>query len=96
MLSNQFQSSMSLKTLLKGFVASEILNQCDDVQIGGLAIDSRKAQKDDLFFACQGDVSHGLTFADVAIKNGANSVIWDECENCFTNHFTILSSCVAL
>ena len=82
MLSNQFQSSMSLKTLLKGFVASEILNQCDDVQIGGLAIDSRKAQKDDLFFACQGDVSHGLTFADVAIKNGANSVIWDECENC--------------
>jgi len=82
MLDNQFQSSMSLKTLLSGFVVPETLNQCDDVHVAGLAIDSRKVQKDDLFFACQGDALHGLKFAGSAIKKGASSVVWDGCDSC--------------
>lgn len=82
MLVNQYQTSMPLKTLLAGFVPSEVLDDCNDIQIGGLAVDSRKVQKDDLFFAYQGETSHGLMFADMAIKNGAITVIWDGCENC--------------
>ncbi|MCK5001596.1 MAG: UDP-N-acetylmuramoyl-L-alanyl-D-glutamate--2,6-diaminopimelate ligase [Gammaproteobacteria bacterium] len=82
MLSNQYQASMPLKTLLAGFASPELLDRCDDVQISGLAIDSRKAQKDDLFFACQGELSHGLMFAEAAVKNGASAVVWDECEDC--------------
>ena len=82
MLVNQYQESMPLKTLLTGFVVPELLDGCNDVQISGLAIDSRKVQKDDLFFAYQGELSHGLMFADAAVKNGANAVVWDECEDC--------------
>ncbi|MDH3342127.1 MAG: UDP-N-acetylmuramoyl-L-alanyl-D-glutamate--2,6-diaminopimelate ligase [Gammaproteobacteria bacterium] len=79
---DQSHTSTSLKELLSGFVASSILNDCDDVAVNGLALDSRKVKKDDLFIACQGEQSHGLNFADAAIKNGAVVVLWDECDNC--------------
>ena len=82
MLIDQYQASMSLKVLLADFVAPELLKDCDDLIVNGLAVDSRKAKKDDLFFACQGELSHGLKFADAAIKNGAVTVVWDECEDC--------------
>ena len=82
MLVDQYHASISVKALLAGFVASDLLDDCDDVQIGGLAIDSRKTKKDDLFFACQGEMAHGLKYADAAVSNGAVTVVWDECEDC--------------
>ena len=82
MLIDQYQAAIPLKALLADFVAPELLNACNDLEIGGLAIDSRKVKNNDLFFACQGEFSHGLMFADTAVKNGAVTVIWDECENC--------------
>lgn len=82
MMIDQYQASTPLKTLLGDFVAPDLLDDCDDIKIGGLAIDSRKVKKDDLFFACQGELSHGLIFADSAVKNGAIAVLWDECEDC--------------
>ena len=84
MLLDQYQASIPLKTLLSGFVAPELLDDCDDVQVSGLAIDSRKVKKDDLFFAYQGELSHGLMFADTAVKNGAITVVWDGCDDCDT------------
>lgn len=82
MLVDQYQASISVKALLAGFVAPDVLDDCADVQIRGLAIDSRKTKKDDLFFACRGEQAHGLKFAEAAVKNGAITVLWDECENC--------------
>lgn len=82
MLTDQYQASMSLKILLKDFVAQSLLDECDDVQITGLSVDSRKTKDNDLFFACQGVSDHGVMFADAAIDNGAVAVIWDDCESC--------------
>ena len=82
MLADQYQAAASIKMLLKDFVAQELLDECEDVQIQGLSVDSRKARASDLFFACQGVVAHGITFADVAISKGAVAVLWDECEHC--------------
>ena len=82
MLVDQYQVSMPLKVLLKDFVTQDLLNKCNDVQIEGLSVDSRKAGKNDLFFACQGVAAHGVIFADAAIDKGATAVLWDECDNC--------------
>ncbi|MDH5611651.1 MAG: UDP-N-acetylmuramoyl-L-alanyl-D-glutamate--2,6-diaminopimelate ligase [Gammaproteobacteria bacterium] len=82
MLLDQYKASVSLRALLAGFIVPELLNDCDDVQVNGLCIDSRKAKKDNLFFAYQGEISHGLMFAEAAVKNGAITIIWDECEGC--------------
>lgn len=82
MFVDHYQTSMPLKTLLAGFVESDLLQDCADIEISGLSNDSRKVKKDDLFFACQGDLSHGLMFAAAAVKKGSISVIWDECETC--------------
>lgn len=82
MLNYNAQAPMPLNVLLDGFVAPELLVSCNDIEIGGLAIDSRKVKKNDLFFARQGELAHGLMFADEAIKNGAVAVLWDECQDC--------------
>jgi len=67
---------------LKGFVAQDLLNACNDVQVEGLSVDSRVTRRNDLFFACQGVSGHGVVFVDAAVKKGAAAVVWDECENC--------------
>lgn len=82
MLNYSAQAPMPLSILLADFVAPELLLGCGDIEIGGLVIDSRKAKKNDLFFACQGELAHGLMFADEAIKNGAVAVLWDDCQDC--------------
>lgn len=82
MLNYSAQVPMPLNVLLADFIAPELLAGCGDIEIGGLVIDSRKAKKNDLFFACQGERAHGLMFADEAIKNGAVAVLWDECRDC--------------
>ncbi|MDH5387338.1 MAG: UDP-N-acetylmuramoyl-L-alanyl-D-glutamate--2,6-diaminopimelate ligase [Gammaproteobacteria bacterium] len=82
MLVDQYRASTPLKVLLKDFVAQDLLNECGDLQVEGLSVDSRKARKNDLFFACQGVAAHGVMFADAAIDKGATVVLWDECENC--------------
>lgn len=68
MLNYSAQAPMPLSILLADFVAPELLLGCGDIEIGGLVIDSRKAKKMICFFACQGELAHGLMFADEAIK----------------------------
>lgn len=78
MLNNHYQTSVSLKALLAGFIAPELLDECEDKKISGLSNDSRKTQQDDLFFAYQGTASHGITFVEGAIENGAVAVLSDQ------------------
>lgn len=58
--------------------ASEDINPsaiCD-----GAVIDSRDARTGDLFFAFQGEHSHGLDFAAAAISDGAEAVVSEDVE----------------
>lgn len=51
------------------------LRQAPQLEIGGLCLDSRQAQKSDLFFALQGEQAHGKEYIDEAIKRGASVVL---------------------
>lgn len=46
-----------------------------DVEIKGLALDSRNVKPGDLFFACKGTTLDGRKFIGAAIKNGAVAVL---------------------
>lgn len=63
---------MKLAELLKGLVEVEI-----DVEINGLALDSRKARAGDAFIALRGANQHGIGHARQAIAHGAKAVIYD-------------------
>jgi UDP-N-acetylmuramoyl-L-alanyl-D-glutamate--2,6-diaminopimelate ligase len=56
-------------------------------QINGLALDSRKVQPGDLFFACQGIQTHGEIYIDSALKNGAIAIL----KEAPTTHFEMLA-----
>ncbi|MEJ2620090.1 MAG: UDP-N-acetylmuramoyl-L-alanyl-D-glutamate--2,6-diaminopimelate ligase [Candidatus Thiodiazotropha sp.] len=63
-----------LSTLLAGLVD---LPMALDRQIGGLCLDSRKLIQGDLFLACAGTRQHGLVFAEQAITQGAEAILWE-------------------
>ncbi len=67
-------SGMSLASLLKGLGAE---GSVPDMQVAGLATDSRGVRCGDVFLACQGLRAHGLAHADQAIKRGAVAVAWE-------------------
>jgi len=62
--------AMLLSTLLKPFDATVLT----DVQIDGLAWDSRHIRKGDLFFACEGEVEHGKKYIPCAKDGGAVAI----------------------
>lgn len=63
-----------LAALLHGFasVASDT-----DRDITGLALDSRRVRRGDLFFACAGKRAHGMRFFDEVVRAGAAAVAYD-------------------
>lgn len=58
---------------------SELLQQSlpDSILVSGIALDSRRVQSGDLFFACQGTALDGKRFIDDAIAAGASAVLVD-------------------
>jgi UDP-N-acetylmuramoyl-L-alanyl-D-glutamate--2,6-diaminopimelate ligase len=66
--------SMSLSRLLEGLVT---LDTDQDREISGLALDSRRVQTGDLFFACSGGVTHGVDYALHAVEQGAAAIVYD-------------------
>jgi len=63
---------MKLSELLKGLTDSEV-----DLAISGLALDSRKVQAGDGFFALRGANQHGFVHVKQAINHGAKAIIYD-------------------
>lgn len=63
---------MKLSELLKGLTDSET-----DLEVGGLALDSRKVQAGDVFFALRGTKQHGFVHVNQAIRNGAKAIVYD-------------------
>lgn len=67
-------STVSLAGLLEGLGAEGCV---PDVQVSGLAADSRSVRRGDVFLACQGLQVHGLAHVDQAIRQGAVAVVWE-------------------
>jgi len=54
------------------------LTVCDsDIDITGLALDSREVRAGDAFFALNGASQHGMNFAGDVVANGAKALIYD-------------------
>jgi len=53
------------------------IRQAPEMQIDGLCLDSRQAQRGDLFFALGGVQVHGKEYIDEAISRGASVVLWE-------------------
>jgi UDP-N-acetylmuramoyl-L-alanyl-D-glutamate--2,6-diaminopimelate ligase len=63
---------MNIADLLKNIAETEL-----DVEINGLAIDSRQVRPGNLFIALHGVNQHGVIHADQAIAQGAKAIIYD-------------------
>jgi len=72
MPAKQDHSFVSLKTLLRGIVETEI-----DCEIHSLQLNSQMVNPGSLFFACDGSQVHGIKFAPQAVKNGAAAILWE-------------------
>lgn len=64
----------SLQALLQGF---DLFCEDEKNRIDGLALDSRKVKKGDLFFALCGGDKHGVDYIEEAVQKGAVAVISD-------------------
>ena len=62
----------TLAALLEG-----VAEPLRDVEVTGLALDSRQVTPGAAFLACQGRTAHGLAHAAVAVERGAVAVLWE-------------------
>ncbi|MEQ1439918.1 UDP-N-acetylmuramoyl-L-alanyl-D-glutamate--2,6-diaminopimelate ligase [Fontimonas sp. SYSU GA230001] len=62
----------SLQGLLAGFDVP-----VPDIEVAGVEIDSRRVSPGDLFLACRGRDTHGLSHLDEAVERGAAAVAWE-------------------
>ena len=62
---------MKLSVLLQGIAPVE---ECDDVEVAGIATDSRKVKKGDLFVCMNGVHGDGHEYADDAVNAGAVAI----------------------
>ena len=63
--------SQSLQKLLAGWA------DAPDIEVTGVETDSRHVTPGDLFLAAQGVGSHGLSYVETALENGASAVAWE-------------------
>ncbi len=65
------QPQLNLAQLLAGIAVAP------PIPLTGLHTDSRRLERGNVFLACQGATSHGLSFLDQAVAAGAAAVVWD-------------------
>ncbi len=73
MMTAEQLSGMTLKTLLAPCASQPL----PDIEVTGLAVDSRSVSPGDLFFALPGTREHGLIHAAQAVAGGAVAVAWE-------------------
>ncbi len=74
MAAESMSHGVMLSDLLQGALDAPLMR---DVEIYGLAMDSRAVVPGDLFFAVQGTQGHGLAHLDQAVSKGAVAVLWE-------------------
>jgi UDP-N-acetylmuramoyl-L-alanyl-D-glutamate--2,6-diaminopimelate ligase len=67
-------NTIRLRDLLEGLAPVSVI---DDREVGGLALDSRRVARGDVFFACAGGRTHGIRFVDQAIAAGAAAIVYE-------------------
>ena len=65
--------SVSLRWLLEPWSAEPL----PDIQVHGLALDSRRLRHGEVFVALAGEQQHGAAFIPQAAEQGAAAVVWD-------------------
>lgn len=68
----------TVRKLIKELDIQNIVNQNDDIQIEGIAFDSRKVEKGYLFVATKGTHVDGHNYIDKAIELGAIAILCEE------------------
>jgi len=68
---HQSTPGMTLHTLFDGLVDTTHL---PEIRVSGMALDSRRIAKGELFLACAGTAQHGVHFIEQAIARGAAAV----------------------
>ncbi|NIR58214.1 MAG: UDP-N-acetylmuramoyl-L-alanyl-D-glutamate--2,6-diaminopimelate ligase [Gammaproteobacteria bacterium] len=74
MMAQPRTSGQRLAELLGGLAT---IAPAQDRAVEGLALDSRQTRPGDLFFACAGRRTHGLSYLDQALAAGAVAVAWE-------------------
>jgi UDP-N-acetylmuramoyl-L-alanyl-D-glutamate--2,6-diaminopimelate ligase len=64
--------SMTLQELVEGWAVTD-----SQVRVGGVCLDNRSIKQGELFVAVQGQVGHGVDYAQAAVEAGAVAVIHD-------------------
>jgi len=74
---------MNLKMLIKDMEINEITSppEADDVEVTGIAYDSRKVKQGDVFVAAKGEKCDGHDFISDAVKKGAVAVVHEKAVN---------------
>jgi len=72
---NTNRTVVTLKQLLNGLTVSEYL---PEIEVKGLTLDSREVEPGYVFIALEGQLDHGLAYAEAAISKGAVAVLCDE------------------
>jgi UDP-N-acetylmuramyl-tripeptide synthetase len=60
---------------------NKFLEDILEIENSNFHLDSRKVQKDDIFFAYPGETQDGRNFIDQAIKNGARIIFYEDCSS---------------
>ena len=74
------RSELTLHVLLEGLVEPSTLAAAANVGVNGITQDSRQVGAGDIFIAVRGATTHGLQFAQQAVRSVASVVLWDDAD----------------
>ncbi|ORU89920.1 MAG: hypothetical protein A6F71_02860 [Cycloclasticus sp. symbiont of Poecilosclerida sp. M] len=72
MPAHQQTPQVLLRELLEG-----LANIKQDIRVSMLCLDARKVEKNGLFFAIAGTQTHGMSYVNQAVDNGASAIVYD-------------------
>ena len=75
------QAGVTLHDLLEGLVDDSSLSALVDIVVDGVTQDSRDIGNNYVFIAVRGTASHGLSFAEQAVRSGASVMLWDAADS---------------
>jgi UDP-N-acetylmuramoyl-L-alanyl-D-glutamate--2,6-diaminopimelate ligase len=76
---------MNLKMLIKGMEMENITGNAD-IEITGIAYDSRKVRQGDVFVAIKGEHVDGHDFIEDAMRRGAGAVVYEKDKSSFSSY----------
>jgi len=74
-------TGVTLHDLLEGLVDDSSLSPLADIAVDGVTQDSRDIGDNYVFIAVRGTASHGLSFAEQAVRSGASVILWDAADS---------------